>query len=217
MAKATSPDAEKPPGSTRRELLNYAWLASLGILTAQIAGISLYLSLPRFGEGEFGGIIEIGPVSELPEVDSPPINNPDGKFWLMITSEGLLALYKVCTHLDCLIHWDEQERSFICPCHGSRFDRTGTYVSGPAPRSLDRFVAQVVSIDGMLLFETDSRTGGPLHLPVDTRDSAAGEAPAAQAESSDSDDAVPGATIEADSMIQIDTGRRISGQPPLLE
>ncbi len=182
MAEATSP-AEEQSQLTRRELLNYAWLASLGVLLVNVGGISFLFSMPRFQEGEFGGAFLLGSASNQPLVDAPPVNNPKGKFWLTRTEEGLLALYKVCTHLGCLYAWRDQEGKFICPCHGSQFEYDGTYIRGPAPRSLDRFVVQVVGSDGQVLDETDPESGGPLPIPEDP-----------------------------DVIVLVDTGRRISGK-----
>jgi cytochrome b6-f complex iron-sulfur subunit len=175
------PIVEKKP-MNRREFLNFAWLVSIGFFTVTSAGVTYLFSLPRFKEGEFGGVFTVGTVSELPDTASPPANFPKVKLWLSNTDAGVLALYKVCTHLGCLYNWNNQEVKFICPCHGSQFEKNGTYIQGPAPRSLDRFVMQIESQDGTILAETDPITGAPIPVPDDP-----------------------------DAVIKVDTGHRVIG------
>jgi cytochrome b6-f complex iron-sulfur subunit len=157
MAKQDAAPAapeEKIP-VTRREFLNIAWLASLGFFLLPVGGVTLLFAYPRFKAGEFGGVFELGDVSTLPIVNTTPLSNTRGKFWLTRTEEGVRALYKVCVHLGCLYNWQEVDFKFLCPCHGSQYTYSGDYILGPAPRSLDTFVMKAIKRStGEVLDET---------------------------------------------------------------
>ncbi|MCS6826874.1 MAG: Rieske 2Fe-2S domain-containing protein [Caldilinea sp.] len=154
-----SPEEKARKEMNRREFLTYAWGGLLGLVTLQSAvGLFLFM-MPRFKEGEFGGIFRIGPESSLPPTDAPPKAETAGKFWLVnTTEEGPVALYMVCTHLGCLYKWEQANNRFECPCHGSKFTREGYYIEGPAPRSLDRF--EITVEEGEVLVNTGRRILG---------------------------------------------------------
>jgi len=48
----------------------------------------------------------------------------------------LHAFSAVCPHLGCIVQWNTNEKSFDCPCHGSRFASDGTVMNGPAKTDL---------------------------------------------------------------------------------
>ena len=66
---------------TRREFLNYAWLASIALFACETVGLSLWFAFPNFRAGQFGGEFAIGAAVEvLPEVNTSPKAYTDGKF-----------------------------------------------------------------------------------------------------------------------------------------
>jgi len=60
---------------------------------------------------------------------------------LMKDDNEFYALSLVCTHLGCTVTVTEDALS--CPCHGSRFDRRGRVLKGPADRALERMKVEV--------------------------------------------------------------------------
>jgi glycine/D-amino acid oxidase-like deaminating enzyme/nitrite reductase/ring-hydroxylating ferredoxin subunit len=82
------------------------------------------------------------------ETDS--LNNLSKDSGIVITKDGKkTAVYRdenndlhfssaVCPHLKCIVQWNDDEKSFDCPCHGSRFTGNGKVINGPANTDLEK-------------------------------------------------------------------------------
>jgi len=64
----------------------------------------------------------------------------EGKRWAVYRDEsGHPEIVSArCTHLGCLVQFNDAERAWECPCHGSRFATDGSVLHGPATRALGR-------------------------------------------------------------------------------
>ena len=70
--------------------------------------------------------------------------------WALKNGPAAVKVYSpICPHLGCGFRWDDADRKFKCPCHGSVYDLNGNVLAGPAPRPLDVLPSKVE--DGRLL------------------------------------------------------------------
>ncbi len=155
VKKSTKSDVDKSPD--RRKFMITVGNTAIGIVSAGILGMTYEFLSPdvrlesptRF---QVGSSENFQPNSVLFDEEHRLFiaRNEQGYFY---------ALSSVCTHLGCLINWRPvsvpgfSEEAIACPCHGSIFDKVGNVISGPAPRSLERFRMQL--IDGKLYVDTN--------------------------------------------------------------
>ncbi len=66
----------------------------------------------------------------------------DGKKLAVFLNKNneLEAVSPICTHMKCIVHWNNAEKTWDCPCHGSRFETDGTVLEGPAYESLEKIL-----------------------------------------------------------------------------
>lgn len=75
--------------------------------------------------------------------------------WVWVTrdtADSLRALIAVSTHRGCFVNWDQARNRFAEGCYGSKWDREGNYIEGPAPRDLDSFPVRIENGDVMIDF-----------------------------------------------------------------
>lgn len=55
------------------------------------------------------------------------------------TDDKIYAIKPMCSHLGCLLSWNSIDKTWDCPCHGSRFDYKGKNIYDPAIKDLDKY------------------------------------------------------------------------------
>jgi nitrite reductase/ring-hydroxylating ferredoxin subunit len=87
--------------------------------------------------GGYGPDVFAAGASAVPRGEGRLVDHGTEKVAVFCDDEGTLhAVSAVCTHLQCLVRWNAADRSWDCPCHGSRFAVTGEVLQGPALAAL---------------------------------------------------------------------------------
>jgi glycine/D-amino acid oxidase-like deaminating enzyme/nitrite reductase/ring-hydroxylating ferredoxin subunit len=75
---------------------------------------------------------------ELVPGEGAVVETEQGKVAMYCGEDGTLhRLSPLCTHMGCLVSWNPAERSWDCPCHGSRFGAEGAVIHGPAIKDME--------------------------------------------------------------------------------
>lgn len=105
-----------------------------------------------------------GSVENYPP-DSITLNKEQTVFIIRAKEGYFYAMSAVCTHLGCIANWKSEDGIVACPCHGSKFDREGRVIDGPAPRPLPRF-AVTLDEQGQLIVDKSTIVGEDAVLKV---------------------------------------------------
>ena len=144
---------EYPPRRSFLEKLT----ACIGGIIGLAAGIPLigFAIAPAFKKGE-SKWVDLGLVARLKNSQFKKVDYTftakDG--WVKATKKRSVyvtdigngewnVFSRTCSHLGCLVRWNEQRGEFLCPCHGAVFDKNGTVIAGPPPRPLQKFDVKV--------------------------------------------------------------------------
>ena len=150
--------ADAPAPVSRRGFLTILW-AALGLAAlAELVWLAFSFLRPEKWDGAEGQAGAVVPAGSLASCEPGTVTAfQKGEFYLVrLNDGGLLALSCKCTHLGCTVPWVEKEKKFLCPCHASAFDITGSVLSSPASRPLDLF--RVFVENDVVRVDTSKRT-----------------------------------------------------------
>jgi glycine/D-amino acid oxidase-like deaminating enzyme/nitrite reductase/ring-hydroxylating ferredoxin subunit len=86
----------------------------------------------------FAGPGDVGSAEEVAPGTGAVIRRGLSKVAVYCDESGVRhELSAVCKHLGCIVDWNPVESSWDCPCHGSRYDKNGYVITGPANSDLD--------------------------------------------------------------------------------
>ena len=168
-------DVSFVPDMPRRQTMNSILLGAIGVSVAGLAVPYLSFFVPAGGGGGGGGVVAKDALGNDVTIEGWKASHQAGARELVQGLKGdatylildenknmeTYALNAVCTHLGCVVPWNKAENKFMCPCHGSQYNKEGKVVRGPAPLSLA--LAHREEDGGKVVLktwtETDFRTG----------------------------------------------------------
>jgi cytochrome b6-f complex iron-sulfur subunit len=115
-----------------------------------VVPIIAYLT-PTKSQTSYGGPSEVGKSEDFPVGKGTVVSANDKPVIVVNTQTGGLKAYSaICTHLGCIVAWEEQRNLIHCPCHDGFFNPvTGAVISGPPPRALSAY--ELVVKEGKVL------------------------------------------------------------------
>lgn len=128
-----------PPEMTRRGFfqwaLGFAVVATLGGVIVPVIG---YLWPPARRAAGGASRVLVGGAKDLPVGQAKVLPVNDKPVIVVNTAQGgLKAFSAICTHLGCVVEWNQSKQYILCPCHDGRFNPvTGAVISGPPPAPL---------------------------------------------------------------------------------
>ncbi len=103
----------------------------LGVLAGQLVGSGVQVTVAGSPVANVGGAVLV--------------ESTAGVFLLSQTSASVFtAVEAVCSHEGCTINGADGD-TYVCPCHGSRYNRSGQVLAGPARASLRRYNTTVTN------------------------------------------------------------------------
>ncbi len=150
---------EEPTNKARRDFLGKILFGG-GIIASALAffGAAFRFIVPKRRPPKQKEVL-VAHFDELPVGKAKPMEIAGQKVFVVHLAEGYRVLSAVCTHLGCLVQWQEDKQRFFCPCHKGVYDKEGKNIAGPPPKPLTNFRTEVKN--GLVyVWITPKQTGG---------------------------------------------------------
>jgi len=128
---------------SRRRFLAYAWIGAAAVVVGELIFGTLAFLWPRRRGPKVEAVFIAGKVTDFKVGEVTPFRQE--RAFILRTEGGFLAISAICTHLHCIVNWNEVLKKFECPCHGAKFNQNGEVLEGPPPRPLDLYKLQIVA------------------------------------------------------------------------
>lgn len=129
--------APAPNEGRRRFLKGVGTLAGLSTIAMIMTPVVAYLLPSKSAKGGDTGRTSAGKTADLPAGKGKVVAVGSKPAIVVATASGVKAYSAICSHLGCIVAWDEPSGQIVCPCHDGRFSAAnGAVISGPPPAPL---------------------------------------------------------------------------------
>ncbi|HEY6167700.1 MAG TPA: Rieske 2Fe-2S domain-containing protein [Verrucomicrobiae bacterium] len=181
------PSPAIPPGAAdRRSFVKKVFAGVLGavaLLSPLAAGVTMFFDPVRRRKRQDAGMIKVATLDSVPKDGLPRKfavvasrtdawnrfpRVPVGAVYLRRTGPRKVEAFNVaCPHAGCLVDFDEDNKSYLCPCHNSTFTVEGKRsADSPSPRDLDALEVQVRKDNGIYVKFQQFQMGQAAKVPL---------------------------------------------------
>jgi cytochrome b6-f complex iron-sulfur subunit len=160
--RAADPGAQAAPQSERtadqpgrRRFLR--WLGGITVFSTiamVLTPVAGFLVPSQSRSAAAGGRTLVGTTADIPPGGGKVVAMGSKPAIVVNTEQGVKAYSAICTHLGCVVAWNDMVGMIQCPCHDGRFNpSSGAVVSGPPPAPLPPIT---VSVEGDQIYLTEA-------------------------------------------------------------
>ena len=155
MEPAPNPASDATTRHSRRRFLR--WLGGLTVVSTVamvVTPVLGFLVPTRSGRAAAGGKVLVATTADIPPGGGKVVAMGSTPAIVVNTEQGVRAYSAICTHLGCVVAWNDLIGAIQCPCHDGRFNpASGAVISGPPPAPLPPLN---VSVEGDQIFLSEA-------------------------------------------------------------